>query len=199
MVNAYMPLSSTPLDKGVSIYRPDRPATDSVTLEDAATVVMTDLRRVSAVTIEPGDTLETANQRMRQRGVRLLLVVDASEAVVGLITSTDLQGEKPMQHIQRHGGRWAEILVRDIMTPQGKLEVLCMADVERARVGNIVATMKRAGRQHALVVDRQHVGGAQMVRGIFSAAQIARQLDMEIQASEVVQTFAEIEQVLMRA
>jgi hypothetical protein len=77
--------------------------------------------------------------------------------------------------------------------------VLCMVDVERARVGNIVATMKRAGRQHALVADRQYAGGPQLVRGIFSAAQIARQLDIEFQSSEVVETFAEIKQLVMTA
>lgn len=199
MVSAYSPLSSAPMDKGVSIYQPDQPQTDVVSLEDTATAVMTDLRRVSAVTIELGATLEMAGQRMKERGVRLLLVAGQEGMVAGLITSTDLQGEKPMQHIQKHGGRWSDLLVKDIMTPQDKLEVLSMADVERARVGNIVATMQRAGRQHALVVDRGHNGGAQMVRGIFSAAQIARKLDMEIQANDVVQTFAEIKQLVMGA
>lgn len=198
MVNAYTPLSSAPLDKGVSICQPDQPM-NRVSLEDPATAVMTDLRRVSAVTIELDATLEMASQRMKQRGVRLLLVTGAGGAVAGLITSTDLQGEKPMQHIQKNGGRWSDLLVKDIMTSQEKLEVLCMADVERARVGNIVATMKRAGRQHALVVDRAYAGGSQMVRGIYSAAEIARKLDMEIQANEVVQTFAEIEKLLMSA
>ena len=198
MVSAYTPLSSTPLDKGVSIYQPDQPMS-MVSLEDPATAVMTDLRRVSAVTIELDATLEMASQHMKQRGVRLLLVTGAGGTVAGLITSTDLQGEKPMQHIQKNGGRWSELLVKDIMTSQEKLEVLCMADVERARVGNIVATMKRAGRQHALVVDRMYAGGSQMVRGIYSAAEIARKLDMEIQANEVVQTFAEIEKLLMSA
>lgn len=199
MVSAYIPLSSTPMDKGVAIYQPDQPQMDAVSLEDPAVAVMTDLRRVSAVTIELDATLEMAGQRMKQRGVRLLLVAGQGGAVAGLITSTDLQGEKPMQHIQKHGGRWSDLLVKDIMTPQDKLEVLCMADVERARVGNVVATIGRAGRQHALVVDRLHAGGAQMVRGIFSAAQIARKLDMEIQPNEVVQTFAEIEKLVMSA
>lgn len=199
MVSAYTPLFSTPMDKGVSIYQPDQPQMDVVSLDDPAMAVMTDLRRVSAVTIELDATLEMAGQRMKQRGVRLLLVTGQGGVVVGLITSTDLQGEKPMQYIQKHGGRWSDLLVKDIMTPQDKLEVLCMADVERARVGNVVASMERAGRQHALVVDRLYAGGSQMVRGIFSAAQIARKLDMEIQPSEVVQTFAEIEKLVMSA
>jgi acetyl-CoA carboxylase beta subunit len=55
-----------------------------------------------------------------------------------------------------------------------------------------VATLKRAGRQHALVVD-QASGGRQMVRGIFSLTQIARQLGIAVQTPAIGNTFAEIE------
>ena len=34
---------------------------------------------------------------MIQRGVRLLLVVDQNRSVLGVITATDILGEKPMQ------------------------------------------------------------------------------------------------------
>ena len=79
-----------------------------------------------------------------------------------------------------------------IMTPQEKLEVLCMKDVAAAKVGHIVATLKKCGRQHALVVDTEGPGQAQKVRGIFSASQVSRQLGMEIQTIQVAQTFAEV-------
>jgi len=38
----------------------------------------------------------------------------------------------------------------------------------------------------------------QIVRGLFSATQIARQLGAAIQTSEIAQTFAEIESLLVR-
>lgn len=195
----YTPLASSPLESGVTIHRLDRVFSDVVRLDHPATVVMTDLRKVTAVTVAASVSIDVATKRMKQRGVRLLLVVDDHDVIFGLITSTDMQGEKPMQHIQRHGGKRSDILVRDIMTPQDKLEVLCMADVERASVGNIVETLKKAGRQHALVVDRAEPNKPQVLRGIFSASQIARQLDMEIQTNEIAKTFAEIETLLMSA
>ncbi len=70
--------------------------------------------------------------------------------------------------------------------------MLDMEDVRRARVGQIVATLKESARQHALVVDRDG-GGRQRVRGMFSLTQIARQLGVSIQSSEVARTFSEIE------
>ena len=195
----YTPIASVALDKGATFHRTDR-VFIQVKLDDPATVVMTDLKKTSAVTIAAGAPIDAVDARMKHRGVRLLLVVDEDDNVVGLVTSTDLHGGKPVLHIQKHGGTYHDIQVHDIMTPHDKLEVMCMEDVVRARVGNIVATLKQSGRQHALVVDRQeNASHAQVIRGIFSASQIARQLDMDIPTTEIATTFAEIEALLASA
>lgn len=199
MPTPYTSLVATPLESGVTIHRLDRYFSDVVKLDDPAMVVMTDLRKVTAVTIDAASSIDAADKRMKQRGVRLLLVVDEHDTIVGLITSTDMQGEKPMQYIQKHRVKHSDISVGDIMTPQSKLDVLCMADVERAKVGDVVETLKKAGRQHALVVDRIDRNKPQVLRGILSASQIARQLDMEIQTTSIAKTFAEIEELLMSA
>jgi CBS-domain-containing membrane protein len=135
---------------------------------------MTDLRAVTAVIILSGDTVDEAHRRMIQRGVRLLLVVDQNRQVVGLVTATDILGEKPMKVITQRAVRREELQVRDIMTPQSELEVLDLRDVRAAKVGHIVTTLQRSGRQHAIVVE-QHAA-AQTLCGLFSATQIARQL-----------------------
>lgn len=69
-------------------------------------------------------------------------------------------------------------------------------DVQRARVGDVVATLRLAGRQHALAVEATE--GAtirqQTVRGIFSLMQISRQLGIPPQQiHDIARTFAEIE------
>jgi hypothetical protein len=102
-----------------------------------------------------------------------------------------------MQALVERGIRREELVVRDIMTPQDRLEVLNLADVRVAKVGHIVATLKQSGRQHALVVDVGE-GGRHTVRGVFSATQIARQLGVAIQPTEVAFTFSEIEASLAR-
>jgi len=165
-------------------------------MESPAMAVMTDLERVMAVTIGPGAAIETANQRMIDAAVRLLLVVDGDRRIVGLITATDILGEKPMKHQQRMGGTFSDILVRDIMTPHAGLDVLNLRDVFRARVGDIVASLKSFGRQHALVAERNGDSDAHRVRGIFSTTQIGRQLGMNVIPGEIASTFAELEAVL---
>jgi len=173
---------------------PEQKLPARVRIDQPAVDVMTDLTRVSAVIIRPTDTIDEAHARMKQRGVRLLLVIDAERLVVGLITANDVLGEKPMRFVEANGVRHQDILVRDIMTPWQRLEALSMRSVEAAKIGHVVATLRQSGRQHALVTDRDG-----RIRGIFSATQIARQLGVDAQSvnpSEIAQTFAEIETLL---
>ena len=197
MLRNYTALTSALLQPAVGYAQPTQPLPEKVTLDDPALQVLTDFRRVTAIIILAGDTLDEAHSRMIKRGVRLLLVVDQNRKVTGLITANDIFGEKPMQVIAQRGIRREELLVRDIMTPQERLQVLNLEDVRAAKVGHIVATLKAAGRQHALVAEVD-AGGQQTVRGMFSATQIARQLGMTIQTSHVARTFSEIEAMLAR-
>lgn len=197
MLKTYAALTSTKLSPHTGFAQPAHALPERVSLEALALNVMTDLERASAVLIGPDDGIDEANRRMIQRGIRMLLVVDPDRTVAGLITANDILGEKPMQVITERGGRRQDIVVRDIMTPQERLEVLELKDVRHAMVGHIVATLKESGRQHALVVDTGEVGGRQRVRGLFSLTQIARQLGIALQTSEVAHTFSEIEALLM--
>lgn len=197
MFRDYFPVRFNKLEPGVGYAQPAQAVPDKVTLDDAATSVMTDLTRVTAVIILPGDSVDEAHRQMIQRGVRLLLVVDQDRKVVGLLSASDILGEKPVLAASGGGLRRQEVMVRDVMTPQESLEVLDMAEVRAAKVGHIVATLKKAGRQHAVVVERD-ARGRQRVRGLFSATQIARQLGVTIQTSEVARTFSEIESMLAR-
>ena len=197
MLRNYSPMRFDRLQPGVGYAQPTQAVPDKVTLDDGATSVMTDLTRVTAIIILPGDTVDEAHRRMIQRGVRLLLVVDQDRKVVGLLTASDILGEKPVLATSGRGLRRQEVMVRDVMTPQENLEVLDMADVRAAKVGQIVATLKKAGRQHAVVVERDATN-RQLVRGLFSATQVARQLGVTIQTSKVARTFSEIESMLAR-
>ena len=163
-----------------------------VALDDPATAIMTDLASVPAVAVDPEVGIEAAMRVMVRRGVRSLFVLDVEGEVLGLVTATDLLGEKPLQHIFRHGGRRGDIRVSDLMTPHAQLEVLAMADVERARVGDVLATLRSKRRQHAMVVEVDASSGRQVVRGVFSASRLEIQLGTAVSPSVGVNTFAEI-------
>jgi len=84
MLRDYSPLPAAMLQAGVGYAQPTQAIPERATLDDSATSVMTDLTRVTAVIILPGDTVDEAHRRMVQRGVRMLLVVDQDRKVVGL-------------------------------------------------------------------------------------------------------------------
>lgn len=191
MKREYHPLSAHPLHIGARYHQPGEDP-ERVRIGSPALAVMTDLRQIPAATIDLEAPLDAANRFMIRRGVRLLLVTDDERQVLGLITANDILGEKPVQFALERGIKRQEIRVHDIMTPRERLEVLLHADLVHAEVGHVVATLKHAGRQHALVTDLGEEGKVQAVRGIFSASQIARQLGVAIQTTEVAQTFAEI-------
>lgn len=195
MDREYKALSAHSLKSGASFVRPSQSLPDRVTLEDTAMSVMTDLKNVSVVTVRAKTPMDKAHAKMKRYGVRTLLVLDEADKVLGLLTTTDILDEKPMRFLQHMGGTHADILVRDIMTPQRELEVLHFHDVSIAKVGHILATLKAAGRQHAMVVEERE-NFPQAIRGIFSATQIARQLGVQIQITEFARTFAEIEVAL---
>lgn len=197
MIREYNALQSFPLEAGSSFVRPAQTLPEQVKLSDPATDVMTDLGKVSVVSVRARTSMDKANAKMIRYGVRMLLVLDDNEQVAGLLTATDVLGEKPMRFLQNMGGTHADIMVRDIMTTQRELEVLKIEDVRNARVGQIVATLKKSNRQHALVVA-EGADGRQSVCGLFSITQIARQLGAQVQSFELARTFAEIEAVIAR-
>jgi CBS-domain-containing membrane protein len=200
MLRNYAPLPFQPLPPNTGYAQPTQHAPDRVQLDSPAIDAMTDLTRVAAVIILAGDTVDEAHRRMVQRGVRLLLVVDQDRKVLGVITASDVAGEKPVQAAVEQGMHRDEVLVRQVMQPRANLQVLDLELVRAAKVGHIVATLKHIGRQHALVVDNSghgHKGGVRL-RGIFSTTQIMRQLGIRIQTDAVANTFAEIEAQLSR-
>jgi CBS-domain-containing membrane protein len=191
----YPALDSHALPAGATFRQPVPPPSPPVTCDDPAGSVMTDFRIVRAITVPPSVTMDYARERMRANRVHLLLVTDEANVIVGLITSTDIEGEKPLMQMARLGVRRDELTVADVMTPGTRIEVIELTDVARSRVGHVVATLKEVGRQHAMVVDRD-AAGRPVVCGLFAASQLHRQLGEQVQSTEIARSFAEVEMAL---
>ena len=206
MDRQYQGLPIRELGADAGMRRPQQTQPGRVTRESPALEVMTDLARASPATIRAQAPIEGANEYMRSRGVRLLLVTDERDAVLGVVTAADIVGEKPTRLTVERGGKRDELTVADIMTPAERVEVLEFDAVAGARVGHVMETLRGTGRLHALVVDYEPIAPRSalaqptrhtMVRGIFSLSQMARQLGVAApQPGEVARTFAEIEAAL---
>ena len=195
----YSPLRQSRALPGTTYHLQAQLGALRVQADSPASDVMTDFTRVAPVTTRPWATINDARQTMIAHGVRALLVVE-NDAVAGLITASDVLGERPIQVAQQRGIRHDEVPAREVMTDASSLEAMDLADVLRARVGDIVASLRLSGRQHALVFEAASDAASahtRVLRGIFSLTQIARQLGLPPQAShDVARTFAEIEAVI---
>lgn len=196
MNSRYMPLNLRHITDPLGYFKPTQELPAKLSLDSPAMMTMTDLRQVSALTVEPNVSIDWALTRMREGGVRLLLVTNHDNQVVGLITSTDILGEKPLRLLRELNLRHSEIRVRDVMVPREQLEFIPLSDVLKASVGNVVETLRRTGRRHALVYDTDMRTGMPAVRGIFSATRLGQQLGISFEPVEVASTFAEVEMAI---
>ena len=196
MVNQFKALTNYTMAKNARVGSRMTERSGNISLTDDATSVMTDLSEVASFSIAATASITKANQKMIACGVRLLFVTDENGELVGLITATDLLGEKPVQYITARGGTRDDILVQDIMTRKESLEVLHYSDVVHASVGDIVETMKACNRKHMLVVRTDEDTGVETVCGIYASSQVGRQLGIVIEPTTRVDTFAELEKIL---
>ena len=162
---------------GTPCLSPD-PRSGAAVESDPATRVMTDFERVVPITVEPIVSIDLALRKMKDSGVRLLLVTDARDNIAGVITSYDIQGEKPIQLSEESRIHHTKITVEKIMTPLEEMPAFDYAFVQQSLVRHVINTMKALNRQHALVVE-DHRGG-QRIRGLFSTSQIGKMLGRKI-------------------
>jgi CBS domain containing-hemolysin-like protein len=191
MSGQYRPLETSLLGTEAICQAPNQQLPASVSPDSPAIDVMTDLTRVAAQAITSFSTVDDATERMKNAGVRLLFVTNPQYQVIGILTSQDIKEEKVVTYMNANSSRRDEVTVRDLMTPQVRIEVLQMDDVAKASVGDLIRTFKQMGRQHALVVEEKD--GKQAIRGILSTTQIAKQTGIQVDTSEYAGSFAELQ------
>ena len=133
---------------------------------------------------------------MIYQGVRMLFVVTDMPSLEGLITTTDLHGERQMRLVHERSLHYDDLTVGDVMTGLAMLDAIAFERMHSATVGEVIATLRRFGRNHLLVVERATDRSPRRVRGIISRAQIERQLGEPIEVTPIASSFAELERAL---
>ncbi len=178
MQPAYTPRDCIPLPANLSIERPEEPP-ELVHFHDSAMLVFTDFARVYPVTITADGTIGYALHKMKNSGVRLLIVVNKKHHMIGLISAAQIMGDDPIRLAEDKQLDHGQITVAMLMQPQKDIRVLELSHLRDARVGHIVATLHRLEQKYVLVVDHG------VVSGLFSANQISRQLGRHILEEEM--------------
>ncbi len=173
-------------------------------LGDLALNLFTDFNLTPAISVLATTQIDNALTQMICSGVRLLFVVDAEFKLMGVITSYDIQGEKPMRYLQSRDCRIGicareDILVQDIMTPLSKWQVIDYSQLRHATIGDLLITFKESGQRHLIVVDTvkgDNGGGSQVLRGLLSQTTLERALGTTIETNKAANSFAELKREL---
>jgi signal-transduction protein with cAMP-binding, CBS, and nucleotidyltransferase domain len=150
-----------------------------VTGDHPAIEVMTDFEIINPVKIEPFNSIDTALDRMKIMGVRLLLVTDEADYISGVITSYDLQSEKSVRYTEDTGIKHKDITVEMIMTPIHDTPAVDLDYVRQSLVKHVINTLKDLDRPHILVIENTK-SNKQKIRGLFSSSQISKVLGRKI-------------------
>ena len=189
-------LPTSRLEPGTALAQTQPSMPGRVGLDAPALSVMTDLTQLRAATTAPSATLAQAEQTMIYQGVRMLFVVAHMPHIEGLVTTTDLHGERQMRAVHERGLRYDELCVADVMTPLAMLDAVDFDRMKSARVGDVIDALKDHGRNHLLVMERPAGLARRVVRGVISRAQIERQTGVTIDLLPIASSFSEIKQAL---
>jgi len=180
-----LPLS--PLDAS-----PRRPEIHhGVTLDDPATSVLTDLRHSAIVIADHLDRLDGTGELLLRAGVHMAFVGDVHGEIIGMVTGEHLRGEGPMRRAMAANMHHDELTLEDLMVPIGDWAVVDHAALARARVGDIVETLRARGQRYLFVIEP--ADGRPALRGLFSARRIEAELQVPIASDGHAHTFAELE------
>ena len=157
---------------GLARLRVPREDEAAITAEDPAVRVLTDFTQLQPVTVAEHVPIDDALTLMKSAGVRALIVL-RDEAIAGLVTSYDIQGERAVRFQQSASHiSHKEVEVGDVMTPWEQVPVLEWRWVTRAHVKEIAAIFRKFMGTHLVVIEHAEAG-ATFVRGLISRTRVA--------------------------
>lgn len=178
MNKTYQSLPVTHLNENNTFSHPPE-LPELVHIEDPAHNVIMNFDVIKPVVVHPKTPINDALIEMKAAGTHIMLVIEDSK-VVGVISSEDILGEKPMQIIQERRIRRDEILVQSIMTPREKLVTIQLSDLRIAKVGHVIKTLNEHKQHYAIIVENDGPSQQQIVHGLVYIYEILKRLDKDI-------------------
>lgn len=167
-------------DKPVTLRSHTLP--EIVHLDDPALAVMKDFNQTRPQAVPPSLSMDDALNEMKIHGLHILLAKEENN-IVGLISTEDILGEKPIRILQERRIDRSKLTVSMLMTRIEKIATFNLKTIRYAKVGNIVETLKHLNTHFALVIDEENSNDHYCLCGIFSTWQIGRQLHTDISNS----------------
>ena len=188
-MSQYRDLHTQLLKESDQIIQPDQ--TVNFSLDTPALALLTDFLHVQPFVMELNVPVNEARDMMKKVHVRSVLVVDSNNKFRGLLTIADLESRAAMSIATTSGVRLMDVTIREVMTPRDRLKAIPMTQLEAAKIGDVLQTLKNEGTPHILVVDAHN-----SIRGVISSSDIARKLNISVDISKRASSFKEMVGIL---
>ncbi len=144
-----------------------------LTTDSPALAVFTDFRRTMPLTVEPDTPAYAVEEVMTMAHTRFRLVVDPQSGFLGVVALEDLQHPDFRARLAAiYTGD--TLTVAEVMRPRHALQALNYTELEDAKIGDIIESLKDCDHHHCLVVDK----AAHQIRGMISASDMAGPLQL---------------------
>ena len=153
---------------------------------ESAMLVADSLLEHAPIHVHTSTKLKYIDAILDGAGQRFALVLDASERFVGIVAARDLFGRKSIKAAHDLSVAHEELNAEYLMQPVQQLPVITMGQLQRSRIGDVVATLQKSGRDFLLV---QHEG--QLV-ALVSSLTIVERTGESVQIQHHASSFAEI-------
>ena len=145
------------------------------TMKSSALDILTDYTRYRPLVVEDTLAVSRCEELMRKAHVKLMLVVDHDDHLLGMVDLADLMGPRLHKLVGQHRPK-QELTVHDVMTARDDLAAIDYRALASATMADLVETLKHEHRLHVLVVDDERGE----IRGVLAASDIARSLDVPV-------------------
>lgn len=163
---------------------------NKVDWHQSATEVFDDFTRHSPLQLKSTCGLPEAEQLLQQSGERYACVLDAEQQLIGILALRDIHTRASVALAKSLEVTWAELTVEQMMMPVRKLPLITRQQLERAKIGDAVATMQQSGREYLLV--HQHGN----IQGLVSSLGVAERTGESVRLYHRASSFAEIMQAV---
>jgi CBS domain containing-hemolysin-like protein len=146
-----------------------------ININSPAINIFTDFHQNKPLIIDASTLATDAIKLMMKEHVHMKIVVTPDDDFLGVISSNEVSEQNIMAKIAQGFSR-DELLVSDVMIPRSSLHAFNFAELEKAKVSDIIEALKQYKVRHCLVIDNEH----HHIRGVISSSDIARKLKLPI-------------------
>ena len=143
-------------------------------LDSPALSFVSDFKEHTPAVLTASVSALDAAQILRTGHLSAVLVMNHRGEFIGVLTSDDVSNQRVMQCVASGISR-QELTVGDLMRARGELQQLSYAQLEKARIRDVLEAMRQSGQRFCLVVDVDN----HHVRGLISAEDVAARLHAE--------------------